>query len=205
MNNIKVVKNQQELKSLFNFFASTFYDDAIEFNEHYYTMGERYEEMLKQFEIDNNFIFYIEENDKIIGGITAKNMDLESKKITLSIIAISKNYRRKGYAKKLVEHFEKLCTEKGIKNIELGARFRACSLYEKLNYKPSLMVQVFDFSTIDDVKNSNSLNLKIKSEWQGGTYGFILFEVNKVSEKYIKMFESNVKTAHAQYIFEKEL
>ncbi len=205
MKSIKVVKNKKELKSLFDFLASTFYDEAMEFSEHYYTMGQRYEEMLEQYERDKKFIFYIEKNGKIIGGLSAKKMDLESKKITLGIIAIAKNYRRKGYAKELINHFEKLCKEKGIKNIELGARYRACSLYEKLNYKPLLMVQVFDFITINDVKNNNKLNLKIKSEWQGDTYGFVLFEVDKVSEKYITMFENNVKTAYVQYVFEKEL
>ena len=204
MSNIKIVKNIRELKSLFDFFASTFYEDAVRYNEYYYPMGDRYKEMLRQFKIDRDFIFYIEEDGKIIGGLTAKNMDVEAQ-ITLSIIEISKDYRRKGHATELIKYFEELCIKKGIRNIELGARYRACDLYKKLNYIPSLMVQVFDFNNINDIKNNNKLNLKIKAEYQGDTYGFVLFYVDEVSEKYIKMFEEKVKTSHAQYIFEKKL
>lgn len=44
-----------------------------------------------------------------------------------------------------------------------------------------------------------------KSAWQGDTCGFIFFEVKEISAKYIQHFETSVKTAHAQYIFKKDL
>ena len=203
--NIKTIKNERELKKVFKFLSELFYDEAKEHNEHYYTMSERYVEMLGQLEKDKELLLYIEEDGKIVAGLTSKNMNAEKKKITLGVMAVDKNYRGKGYARALIEEFEKRCREKGVLHIDLGARIRACPLYQKLNYTPSLMVQVFDFNTIADVKKANILKLKEGFSWQGDTYGFVFFKVLEVSEKYIKHFEYNVKTAQAQYIFEKDL
>ncbi len=205
MINIKTVKNKKELKKVFDFLSMTFYDDAKKNNEHYFTMSERLMEMEKQLEVDNELLMYIEEDKKIIAAITGKGMDTEKKKITLGVIAIDPNYRKKGYAKALINEFEKRCKDKGIKHIDLGARFRACPLYIKLGYKPSLMIQVFDFANIDDVKKANKFNLKEGFSWQSDAYGFIFFEIDEIKEEYIDWFEQNVKTAHAQYIFEKDL
>lgn len=205
MINIKTVKNKQELKKVFDFLSMTFYDDAKKNNEHYFTMSERLMEMEKQLEVDNELLMYIEEDKKIIAAITGKGMDTEKKKITLGVIAIDPNYRKKGYAKALINEFEERCKDKGIKHIDLGARFRACPLYIKLGYKPSLMIQVFDFANIDDVKKANKFNLKEGFSWQSDAYGFIFFEIDEIKEEYIDWFEQNVKTAHAQYIFEKDL
>ncbi len=205
MINIKTVKNKKELKKVFDFLSMTFYDDAKKNNEHYFTMSERLMEMEKQLEVDNELLMYIEEDKKIIAAITGKGMDTEKKKITLGVIAIDPNYRKKGYAKALINEFEERCKNKGIKHIDLGARFRACPLYIKLGYKPSLMIQVFDFANIDDVKKANKFNLKEGFSWQSDAYGFIFFEIDEIKEEYIDWFEQNVKTAHAQYIFEKDL
>lgn len=205
MVSIQTIQNQNQLKALFQFFARTFYEDANNHHEHYFTMGDRYEEMRKQFCMDPDLLMYIEEDGKIIAGLTGKGMDLEHKKITLSVLAVDSNYRRKGYAKELINEFEKRCIKKGIKHLDLGARFRACPIYLSLGYQPSLMVQVFDFVSIDDVRKENQFHLKEKSSWQSDVYGFIFFEVDEVKESYIQWFEQHVKTAHAQYIFEKDL
>lgn len=202
---IKVVETKEKLKEVFVFLSKIFFEDAKEHNEHYYTMSERFTEMSHQFEKDNELLFYIEENKKIVASLTSKNMDIDKKKITLGIIGVSKEYRRKGYAKILVEEFEKTCKKKNIIHIDLGARFRACQLYIEMGYNHSLMVQVFDFATIQDIRKANTFNLKEKSSWQGDTYGFIFYNVPIVDEKYIEVFEKNVSTAHAQFIFEKDL
>lgn len=68
-----------------------------------------------------------------------------------------------------------------------------------------LMIQVFDFVDLNYVKRKNKYHFKGKSSQQGETYGFISFDVDKISEEYIYYFEKNVPTAHAQYIFEKDL
>ena len=202
---IKTVKSEQELKKLFNILSEIFYDDAVENKEHYYTMSERYEEMKLQFKNDKDFLMYIEDNNKIVAGLTGKNLDLKKKKITIGVLAVKKEYRMKGLATKLVNEFENRCKKKEIEHIDLGARFRACNLYKNLNYNYSLMVQVFDFVTIDDVRKLNKFNLDEIYSWQGETYGFIRFKVNCIDKEIIDYLEKNIKTAYAQYIFEKDI
>ena len=123
----------------------------------------------------------------------------------IECLAVDPDYRRKGYEKDLINEFEKRCIKKGIQHLDLGARFRACPIYLSLGYHPSLMVQVFDFVSVDDVRKENQFHLKEKSSWQSDVYGFIFFEVDEIKESYIQWFEQHVKTAHAQYVFEKEL
>ena len=96
MSKIKVVETKEDLKRLFNFLSEVFYDEAKEYNEHYFTMSERYEEMKQQFDTCKDLLMYIEKRGKIIAGITAKGMNKEKSKITLGVMAVSKNERRKG-------------------------------------------------------------------------------------------------------------
>lgn len=203
MKEIKTITNEKELIDLFNFLSETFYDDAKAHHEHYYPMTERLEEMKTQLNKDNELILYIEDKGKIIAGLTSKNMSKD--KITIGVMAVDKNYQRQGYAKTLIQEFEKRCKEKGIYKIDLGARFRACPLYLSQNYIPSLMVQVYDFATIEDIKKENIYNLKIKNSYQTQAFGFVIFEIDQIKEEYINHFETNVKTANAQYIFEKNV
>jgi len=202
MYKICTIKTKKELKELFNFISRIFYEDSIEYNEHYFTMSERYEEMLKQYNIDKDMLMYIISNDKIIAGITGKNMS--DGKITISMLAVDKEYRRKGLAKELVNEFENRCLEKNIHHIDLGARYRACPLYDKLGYKYYLMIQVFDFITIKDVRRLNNDRFKEISSWQGDTYGFISYKVDKISKEYLDYFKS-IPTSYVQYIFEKDI
>lgn len=202
---IKTVKSEKKLKQLFNILSEIFYDDAVENKEHYYTMSERYEEMKLQFKNDKDFLMYIEDNNKIVAGLTGKNLDFKKKKITIGVLAVKKEYRMNGLATKLINEFENRCKKKKIEHIDLGARFGACNLYKKLNYNYFLMVQVFDFVTIDDVRKLNKFNLDEIYSWQGETYGFIKFKVNCINKEIIDYFEKNIKTAYAQYIFEKDI
>lgn len=49
---IKVVETKEKLKEVFVFLSRLFFEDAKEYNEHYYTMCERFTEMSHQFEKD---------------------------------------------------------------------------------------------------------------------------------------------------------
>lgn len=205
MAEIKNIENEQFLRKAFNFLLELFYDEALEYGEYYYTMTEWFAEMKEQLNKNNKLLLYIEEANKIIAALTSKNLDSKEGKITLGVMGVSRHHRRKGYATKLIQEFEEICKNKGIKQISLGAKFRACPLYISLGYKPSLMVQVFDFATIEDIKKQNKYDLVNKQEMHSDGYGFVFFEVEKVEERYIKYFEDNVKTSQAQYVFEKEL
>jgi DNA-binding transcriptional regulator YiaG len=87
MINIKTVKTEEKLKEIFNFLAKTFYDEAIAYNEHYFTMSERYTEMKEQYNQCKEMILYIEEDKKIVGALTSKKM-----KINKKIYSLRKQY-----------------------------------------------------------------------------------------------------------------
>lgn len=198
---IKTISNKKELNDLYNFFVQVFKEDAKEHNEKFYDMTDRYKEMKEQFDTDKDMIMYIEKDNYIIAGITGKNMTKD--KITMGIISVSKEERNKELGKKLILEFEKRCKEKGIKNIDLGSRFRACSLYKKLNYSYNLMVQINDFN-INEIRNNNKYSLKEISSYQSNSYVYIIYEVDDIKEEYIKCFEK-IKNSYTQYIFKKEL
>lgn len=109
---IKTFQTREKLNEVFNFLSRLFYEEAKEYNEHYYTMSERFIEMSEQLKKDNELLLYIEEEGKIVAGLTAKNIDKEKKKITLGVMGVAKDYRRKGYAKLLITEFEKRCKKK---------------------------------------------------------------------------------------------
>lgn len=67
------------------------------------------------------------------------------------------------------------------------------------------MIQVFDFIKIDEIRKNNKFNLQEKKSYQGETYGFVFYEIDHITKEYIQHFEENVKTVHAQYVFEKDL
>ena len=202
---IKTIDNKEKLKEVFDFLSRTFYEEAIIYNEHYNIMLERYAEMKEQFEKDNTLLLYIEEEKKIIGALTTKGMDLIGQNITLGVMAVARDKRGKGYAQMLIEEFERRCLNKGIKHINLGARFKACPLYLRLNYKPKLMVQVFDFATTKDIDKANTLGLEKEFEIQNDAYGFAFFKVDNVDEQYILHFKENVPNSESLFVFNKEL
>ena len=202
---INTVETNEEVKELFEFLSSTFYRDAIKYNEYFYDMKDRLKEMIDQFKIDKSFLMYIKDNNKIIGGITGKNMNIKDSKITMSVLAVDEDYRNKGLGTLLIKEFENRCLEKNIKHIDLGSRFRATNLYLKNGYKYSLMVQVYDSCTIDDIRKCNKYNFKELSSYNSDTYGFIIYEVDSIKEEYINNFENNIFSSYVQYIFEKDL
>ena len=67
-------------------------------------------------------------------------------------MTIDLKYRRIGITRQLITKFEKRCLEKNIKHIDLGSCFRTCTLYLSMNYKLSLMIQGFDFVSIEDIE-----------------------------------------------------
>jgi hypothetical protein len=55
------------------------------------------------------------------------------------------------------------------------------------------------------VKKANIYNYKIINEYQNDVSGGVFFEIDKIEKEVIDYFEKNIPTAHAQYIFTKNL
>lgn len=205
MYSIKTVVDGDDLKRLFNFLTETFYDDAIENKEPYFIMSERFVEMKKQFKIDNNFLMYIEEDGNIIAGLTGKNLNKKSKSISIGMLAVKKDKRREGLATTLIKLFEKKCKELKIKHIELEAGYRAYKLYKKLEYNYSLMIQVYDFNSIEDIRNNNKYEFEELSSKQNAVYGFITYKIDEIKKEYVNYYEDKIKTARVKFVFKKDI
>ena len=67
------------------------------------------------------------------------------------------------------------------------------------------MIQLYYFATTHDIRNNNKYNLTEKESYQSDTYGFIIYNIDEVDEKYVSHFMNSVPTATVEYIFEKEL
>lgn len=200
---IKHVKSKEKLKEYYDFIARVFYEDAVEFNEHYYPMGDRYKNMLEQYENDKTLLIYLESDNEFIGATSVKEIrDIEA---TLQALAVDKKYRGKGYAKLLMTEIENRLKNLGVDSIVFGVRFRACGIYLKAGYKPTLLVQVNDFATIDLIKKSNKYNYEIVNEYQTDTNGAVFFKVDTVSKEVVDHFNDNVPTANTSYIFSKKM
>lgn len=205
MYEIKNIETVEKLKEVFLFISKTFYLDYQKTGEQYFTMGERFEEMLQQFNVEKRLLYYIEnENHEIIAALTTKNYNPEKASITLGMLCVKDEYTSQGIGSYILQRFEKDCCKKGIKKITLGARFVACDFYKKHKYVPHLMVQVFDFMTTEDVLKFNTYNFKVLETYEREFFGYVNFEVEDTKKEYIDYF-TKLPTATALYVFTKEL
>lgn len=86
-----------------------------------------------------NYNYHIEENGKIIAGITGKNkMDT----LEVEYLCVDEAYRGQGLGSKLLRHVENLAMQDGIKHVLLFTySFQAPGFYKAMGYK-----QQFDIS-----------------------------------------------------------
>ena len=200
---LKNVETKEDLSKYYHAFSKVFYEDSKEHNEHYYPMFNAYSKIEEQFNKDKNLLLYIEEDNEIIATIGVK--DVRENEATLDVLTVNKEHRGKGYSSLLIKEVESRLLKKGITNISLGARFRACPVYLKNGYLPTLLVQVNDFANINMIKENNTFNYEIVNEYQNEVCGAVFYKVDRVSKEVIDHFENKVPTAHVSYIFTKTI
>ena len=110
MYTIHTINTLQELNEVFLFISETFYLLSKQIEEHYYPMGQRFEEMEQQFNVEKELLYYVK-NDRgqIIAALTTKNYDRERKCITLAILCVKEGYRKLGIGSSLLNRFEVDC------------------------------------------------------------------------------------------------
>jgi ribosomal protein S18 acetylase RimI-like enzyme len=200
---IKSIKSLKKLKEYYNFVTRVFYDDAVQYKEHYYPMYNFHDKLMEQYEKDKSLILYLEDKGEMVGTICIK--DMKDDECTIDAVAVRKDYRKKGYATILIKEMESRLKKKKIKKISLGARLRASKLYLDNGYTPQLLIQVNDFANTDMIKKANVYDFKILNEYQNDVCGAVFFEVKDIKKSVISHFEKEVPTAHAMYIFTKEI
>lgn len=202
---INTPKDINKLIEIFYFLSKTFFLEDMNEGNRYIRMGDRYAEMLQQFKKDKEFIYFMEKDSTIISALYAKEDTKD--KMTIGAIAIAKEYRGLGLGKKLMLKVESDCKKKNYKSINLGARLNAIDFYKGMGYFPILMVKVFDFESIDNVKkiNANYKKFSIINDFEDISYGFVMFSVDEVNKEYPSYFDDRLDVSDTQYIFVKDL
>ena len=112
---------------------SRFKLDPFYKNEDFYNLYNKW--------IDNSInktyadkIFYILDNQKVIGLVTLKNNDTFA---TIGLIAVAQSYQGKGLGKQLINKVENYCYLNALKTLKIPTQKKntnACNFYKKLNY-----------------------------------------------------------------------
>jgi len=134
-----------------------------------------------------------------------KNIDVNS--ATIGMLAVSEEFRKQGLAGILLSKAEEVAISKGIKKLNLGARPTAIEFYRKMGYDFTLMVQVFDFETIDNVLelNIDYRNFPVLNTFQDVTYGFVFFAVDNLIIEDLQYFESKLDICSVLFVFTKNI
>lgn len=100
------------------------------------TLNEDLRKEFLQLISKNNLILMLELKKNIIGFISG-NFNSANKSSYISDIFIEKEFRKKGYATKLLKEFIRIAKEKGIKKVRLGVRknnIKAIKIYKKIGF-----------------------------------------------------------------------
>jgi len=98
-----------------------------------------------------NYILVAIENNKIVGGLTAFEMEMyknEFSEMFLFEIEVLKNYRQQGVGKSLIQELKNICNQKGIKQIFVvtsRTNYPALKLYETAGGASDNESKLFNF------------------------------------------------------------
>ena len=98
--------------------------------------GEYSMDYFKRLINDENAVFIVAECGREIVAILYAEYRVDEDWAELVGVAVKKDHRRKGIGNRLIEIFEKIIKDKGIKGIEIYAHINTLAKYiEKLGYK----------------------------------------------------------------------
>lgn len=100
-----------------------------------------------------HFLIYL--NGEAIG--TSRYIKLSNEKAQLQRLAIKKEFRKKGYASKLIKFMEEYAKKNGIKYLELHAQYYAKEFYSKLGYLPISKKYIEKETGIEHINMSKKL------------------------------------------------
>ena len=90
-------------------------------------------------------IYYIKENDKILGFVTFK---IKQEEAQIGLIAVLPNSQGKGFGKNLLKKVENFCLENNVKTLHIPTQLEnitACNFYTKLGYEISEKIIIKHF------------------------------------------------------------
>jgi GNAT superfamily N-acetyltransferase len=144
------------------------------------------------------------DSDRIVAALTMKHST--ENEITLKLMAVDPAYRGLGYGRTLINHAEKKALQYNYDLISLGARLSSIHFYEKMGYKPLILIQnltEFELAEVIEI-NRNNNNFFEVNRFQIGEHFSIFFNPIVVDETFIEPFKV-LEGADIMYMFTKNL
>ncbi len=197
---IQHCKNLNDLECLFDFMSKHLNFDI----KNCIYVQNRKEELNLQFSRDHSLLIFVKNEDgDIVAGLSMKHIDNDE--VTLGMLAVETAYRQQGIGRKAIKYVEKLCNQKGYKLISLGARTDSANFYLRMDYKPMLMVEVFENRTIRDIDKFIRINYKLKCLSMESSNKKAFYSISNIDEQMIDDLCNTFTEAEVQFVFTKSI
>lgn len=194
---IKNVSSKQELERAYELFKMIFIGEPIVDNPEYSL--EKWEERMQNH---GDLMLYASLDSEVIGIVFGRINDNHS--ITIGPVAVHKNYRGIGIAKKMMFMIEERATHYDMNSINLGAIESAERFYSKLGYTGSLLIQ----SQIHSIEQMLSLNNRYKVEFTNiydGKVSQVCLELTEPDRDLQKEYETAFPGCYTQMMYWKNI
>ncbi len=147
-------------------------------------------------------IIYAKANGQVI-GITPSFIE-DNGNITVGIVAVDENYRKKGIARALILEVENRAKFLGVHLLALGSVETAEGFYQKLGYTGQLLIQS-EKHTVDELLALNPGYPIVFTNIYDGKVNQICLKLEKPDRELQKLYEITLDECHSQTMFWKRI
>ena len=162
------------------------------------------EKWTERMDCHSDLMLYADAGGFCVGIVFGR---IESDNIVIGPVAIDKNFRGRGIARKLMLEIEKRAPNHGIFKLSLGSVKDAEGFYQKLGYTGCLLIQSEKHS-IDELLAYNDKYSKygvIKTNLHDGIVNQVFLDLTMPNRKFQRKYENALPGCHTQMVFGKIL
>jgi len=194
---IKKVSTFSEVENTHKFYCDIF-KGVVDTDNPVYSV----EQWKDRMQINNDFMLYVSYNDKVIGICFARLENQQT--MIIGPLAIAKEHRGQGFAKKLMTELEQNAIKHSIKYSKLGAVKEANDFYYKLGYKGSLLIQSEHHTINELLRLSDGHNVNFTRVYDD-KINQVCLDVSQVDDELEQKYLDEFPGAYTMMLFEKTL
>ena len=202
-------KTEHDINRIVSFFESVFSEnDRMENVKK--TSEFKKKMMYDNINNENYYIYFIEEDNKIIAGIYYFIID---EIMYLDVLAVDKNYRKKGLTILLINYalnHDNLCINKIIVTPDKYDKDKSFNYYIHIGFQAILCVSCFNNINYEKYNkyNLNIFSNNLETFNDNGVvkyYSTIKYYVDNPTKEYVLYYENTIKECYCYYMFVKNL